>query len=208
MNLVIPIAIGVALTGTAPPEDVVKMDMRFDSTDCKVGETMRLFVTVDLKEGWTGSAGKVPNFILQVDAPACVEMQGPRVKGVRSLSRIGFLRPPEEKMMEGRETSFEFKLTKSPGADERFAVNLIGYATDAEQTDVWYVRRRMALPLAKGAKAARIDESPSKWGIGNELELGDKAVPFKLPQADGTNVDLSQYLGKKNIIVSTYRAFW
>jgi len=206
MNLIIPMAICVALTGTAPPEDVIKMDMRIDSAERKVGESMRLFVTVDLKEGWTGSAGKVPNFILQVDAPACVEMKGPRLEGVRNLSRNGFLRPPEEKMMEGRETSFEFKLTKAPGADDRFAVNLIGYATDAEQTDVWYVRRRMA--LAKGATATRIDESPSKWGIGNELELGDKAVPFKLPQADGTNVDLSQYLGKKNIIVSTYRAFW
>jgi|GEM_PF-1200135 len=208
MNLLIPLAISVSLAGTAPPPDVVKMDMRIDSPDRDVGKTMRLFVSVDLKDGWTGNAGKAPNFILQVDAPDCVEMQGPRLEGIRNLSRNGFLRPPEEKMMEGRETSLEFKITKAPSKDDRFAVNLIGYVTDADNTDVWYIRRRMAFAMTKDAKPTRIDESPSTWGIGNELELGDKAVPFKLPQADGTEVDLSQYLGKKNIIVSTYRAFW
>lgn len=208
MNVLLPFVFSSVLTGVAPPEDVVKMDMRIDSAERKVGESMRLFVSVDLKVGWSGNAGKVPSFILQVDAPGCVDMLGPRLDSIKKLSRNGFLRPPEEKMMEGRETSFEFRLTKAPAASDRFAVNLIGYVTDADNSDVWYIRRRMSLAFDKTATAKAVDAAPSSWGVGNELELGDKAVAFVLPQADGTLVDLKQYLGKKNIIVTTYRAFW
>ncbi len=208
MNSLLSFVLCASLAGVAPPDDVVKMDMRLDSADRTVGESMRMFVSVDLKDGWSSNTGKVPSFILQVDPPECVEMLGTRLESVKELSRNGFLRPPEEKMMEGRETSFEFNLTKAPGASDHFAVNLIGYVTDENESDVWFIRRRMSLAFAQDAKAKAIDESPSSWGIGNELELGDKAVSFELPQADGSKVDLKKYLGKKNIIVTTYRAFW
>ena len=40
------------------------------------------------------------------------------------------------------------------------------------------------------------------------LKIGDKAPAFNLPRPDGTAFDVSQWLGKKNVIVTTYRAFW
>ncbi len=34
------------------------------------------------------------------------------------------------------------------------------------------------------------------------------AIDFTLPQYGGTEISLSDYLGKKNIIITTYRAHW
>ncbi len=48
----------------------------------------------------------------------------------------------------------------------------------------------------------------SKWGKNQLLKIGDKAAAFMLPRADGEKVGLKQYRGKKNVIVTTYRAHW
>jgi alkyl hydroperoxide reductase subunit AhpC len=40
------------------------------------------------------------------------------------------------------------------------------------------------------------------------LKVGDKAPDFTLPAVDGGNVSLSQYVGKKNIVISFVPAAW
>jgi peroxiredoxin len=47
----------------------------------------------------------------------------------------------------------------------------------------------------------------SEWGQTQTLQIGDKAEKFALP-SKGSKVSLKKYLGKKNVIVNTYRAFW
>ena len=73
----------------------------------------------------------------------------------------------------------------------------------------WRFAQRFELPLEPGVEAEEVAADESSWGVDEELlQIGDKAVDFELPRADGTTVKLSDYLGKKNIIVTTYRAFW
>jgi hypothetical protein len=64
------------------------------------------------------------------------------------------------------------------------------------------------LPLKPYAKGKAVGAAPSTWGWHKSLQLGDPATPFTLPRADGTKVNLADYRGKKNVIVTTYRAFW
>ena len=64
------------------------------------------------------------------------------------------------------------------------------------------------LPLEPGATATEGSANESDWGKGDFLKIGDKAEPFELPRADGSTLSLGEYLGKKNVIVTTYRAFW
>ena len=67
-------------------------------------------------------------------------------------------------------------------------------------------RRR---PVAAYARAKEADRNASDWGENKRrLQLGDKAALFELPRADGSTVPLAQYLGRKNVLVTTYRAFW
>ena len=49
---------------------------------------------------------------------------------------------------------------------------------------------------------------PSDWGRDTHLQLGEAADEFELPSSDGTLVSLSQFKGKSNVIVTTYRAHW
>ena len=40
------------------------------------------------------------------------------------------------------------------------------------------------------------------------LQIGDRADAFTLARADGTTISLADYKGKKNVLITTYRAFW
>ena len=49
----------------------------------------------------------------------------------------------------------------------------------------------------------------SRWGTDRELlEIGGRLPAISLPRADGTAVDLAAFRGRKNVLVTTYRAFW
>ena len=86
---------------------------------------------------------------------------------------------------------------------------LIKYLTTDPAANGWFARRRLALPVKGGAVAKQVDANESNWGRDDKLlQIGSKAVPFNLPKADGEKLALETYLGKKNIVVLTYRAFW
>jgi peroxiredoxin len=51
--------------------------------------------------------------------------------------------------------------------------------------------------------------SKSDWGIDkHSLQIGEPAADFSLPKAFDPPIGLSNYLGQKYVIVTTYRAHW
>ncbi|MCB9858744.1 MAG: hypothetical protein H6818_23950 [Phycisphaerales bacterium] len=192
---------------SAPPADVIRSSARLDGP-LKVGATTRLVVEIDMKDGWSINKAGIPNAIIQIDAPTCVTMIGERAKDKTELSRTGFMKHPEERMADGRTTAFEFELRAPPAQDDQFEVNVLAYVSPPDKSDAWYVRQRLAISLKDGAQSSSIDAKTSDWGVGDELQLGDQLPRLKLPKADGTLVDLAAQLGKKNIVITTYRAYW
>ena len=192
---------------STPPVDVLRASARVDGV-LTVGAKARLVVEIDIKEGWSVGKAGIPNAILQIDVPKCATLLGDRAKTRKELSKTGFLRLPEERMADGETTAFEFELKSAPADDDRFAVNVLAYVSPPDASDAWFVRQRISLPLRNHAESTSVSTKTSHWGIGDELQLGDKAPRLTLPKADGTLVDLGEHLGKKNIVITTYRAFW
>lgn len=192
---------------SAAPDDALQARARIEGS-LEPGATARLVVKIDVKDGWSMSKAGIPNAIVQVDVPKSAVMIGERASTKKELSKAGFIRHPEERFADGNKTTFEFKLMSPPDANDRFAVNILAYVSPPDGSDAWFVRRRIALPVADGAKSVNVAATRSDWGVGDELQLGDKAPLLKLPRADGTLIDLGQHLGKRNILITTYRAFW
>jgi hypothetical protein len=167
-----------------------------------------LVIEVKTKEGWSASDSGIPRPILQIDVPASVELEGKSLTEYRELSRNEFLQSPFERLLDGPRQTIPFKLASAPGADERISLNVLAYVTDKPGEDAWFARRRLELPLKAGAVATPAATEKSDWGREKLLQIGDKAEPFELPRADGSSVSLAEHLGKKNIVVVTYRAFW
>ncbi len=207
--MIAPIVIAASsllLTSTAPA-DVLSATATIKG-ELKPGASARLVVEIKTKEGWSLTNAGIPNAIIQMDTPACAELKGERAKSKKQLSRTGFMRHPDERLAEGPATTFEFELKKAPGPDDHFFINVLAYASPPDGADAWFIRRRIAIPVRESAVSSIVDASPSDWGVDNDLQLGDKAPLMKLPKADGTLVDLAEHLGKKNIVITTYRAHW
>ena len=87
-------------------------------------------------------------------------------------------------------------------------LNVTGYVS-ARDGRKGFLRRRLELPLVAGASALEVDSRKSTWGVDQSvLQIGDVAPDFRLPRADGSKVSLGRFRGKKNVVVTTYRAFW
>ncbi|MCA9254894.1 MAG: hypothetical protein KDA33_04625 [Phycisphaerales bacterium] len=201
------IALASASIASAPPAETLRASARLEGSLAE-GATARLVVRIDVNEGWTlGDAG-LPNAVIQVDAPACARVVGERARDAKALSKSGFLRLPEERMADGAETAFEFRLNSAPGADDSFGINVLAYVSPPDGADAWFVRQRIAIPLRKDARSTPANAVTSRWSGDDGLQLGEKPELMKLPRADGSLVDLGEHLGRKNIVITTYRAFW
>jgi hypothetical protein len=201
------VAVSTLAMASTPPADTLTARARIEG-ELKPGETARLIVEIESRKGWSLTQAGIPNAIIQIDAADCTELKGDRAKTQKALSRAGFLRHPEERFADGAKTEFEFDVKKTPGADDQFAINVLAYASPPDGANAWFIRRRIAIPIARGAVSRDISPTPSDWGVDDDLQLGDKAPLMKLPRADGSLVNLAEYLGKKNIVITTYRAHW
>ena len=195
------------LSASTPPDDVFRASARIDGK-IEQGAAARLIVDIDVKPGWSIAKAGVANAIIQVDAPSCVTLVGERAKTKKQLAKAGFIRRPEERLAEGRSTEFDFKQLSPCDGNDEITINILAYLSPPGGADAWFIRRRIALPVETGAKSHAVDATRSDWGVGDELQLGNKASLMKLPKADGTLVDLARDLGKKNIVITTYRAYW
>ncbi|MFQ5501843.1 MAG: hypothetical protein ACE5EQ_06025 [Phycisphaerae bacterium] len=198
----------LVLSAPNPPDDVVTVSATLQADRLEIGQSYSFVVEARFKDGWSASDSGIPKPFLQIKTPPSVQLDGKVLKTQRELSKNEYLREPFERLMQGNETTVRFTLVDEPGEDERIALNIIAYASDDPANDAWFIRKRMELPVRPGATAELINATESDWGTGDELQIGDQAELFELPRADGSKVSLEQYRGKKNVLVTTYRAFW
>ncbi len=190
------------------PEDVINVSARIEADSLNVGEEYEILLVVQMKDGWSASDSGIPNAILQIKVPRSVQLAGKVLETQQELAKNEYLRMPFERLIKENPTRIKFKLLRKPKKKDRLRFNVLAYVRPSSGDDHWFVRRRLKLKIEPGARASSVSTKRSSWGRGKELQLGDKAARFALPRADGSTVSLKSYLGKKNIIVMTYRAFW
>ena len=200
---------------TAPgqvPKEAVAFEARIEAESLEVGEEYDIVLTTTYGDGWgvtTKAVGRRPiQPFLQILVPDCAELSGRVLKTHRELSRNEFISEPFERQLRDATERIRFKLVRKPAKGEYFALNLTAYLSKDGGDDSWFIRRRLKLRLTPKAAAKQVKPRRSDWGTEKLWQIGDKAESFALPTADGQTVSLSDYLGKKNIIISTYRAHW
>lgn len=191
-----------------PPEGVVDVSARLDLDSLEVGTSGAIVVEWSVKEEFSDSKAGMPAPIVQVDVPDSVRLKGKVLTDRKELRQNEFLQAPFERLLDNNPLKISFKIEKVPSDGDRIAINVIGYVAADDQSDSWFIRRRIEMPVAPAATGVAVDPTNSHWGQEDLLRIGDKAAPFELPRADGTKVALGTYLGDQNVIVTTYRAFW
>ena len=198
----------VLFAGQAPG-DVLSISATLDAEELSVGSRYEIVLKVEIKEGWSAASAGVPAPLLQIDVPPSVELSGKVLTSQRELSKNEFLQAPFERLLKNGEEHIEFSLVKAPVAGERVWLNIMAYVSQDPTQDSFFIRRRFALDVKPRAQAVGVMAGKSDWGIDKHLlQIGDPADDFSLPKAFDPPIGLSNYLGQKNIIVTTYRAHW
>ncbi len=185
----------------------VELSARLNADELKVGETYQLEFNWDVASDAAVDQAGVPVPLIQIDVPDSVELVGKALKGHKELAKNEFLYAPYERALEAKSESIAFKLRSEPKLEDRIAINFIAYSTAADGSSQ-FVRKRIATPITANADGREVEIGDAAWGRNNFGKIGDKVKPFSLPQADGSQVDLGEMLGKSNVIITTYRAFW
>lgn len=192
---------------TAPlPDNAITISARIDAESLDVGKSYNIVLDLKLLDGISTSDAGIPAPIVQIDVPKSVTLEGKVLHEIRELAKNEYLQAPCERLVEEWPATIKFELKRKPSQNEQFHLNILAYV-HTDDND-YFVRRRIALPVVAGASSVSAAPTISDWGDGKTLQLGDKAIPFTLPRADGTKLRLAQYLGKQNIILTTYRAHW
>jgi len=187
-----------------PPEDAITLSARIEARELAVGQEYEAVLAFAFREGWSGAGISAP--ILQIDVPKGLELTGPVLTEYADLAKNEFLQAPFERLLKASPTRIGFRIVKEPAAGATLYLNVLAYAGEGD--DAWFLRRRVALPIVPGATAAAVPADRSDWGVEKVLQIGDRAAPFTLPRADESKVSLEKLRGKKNVLVTTYRAHW
>lgn len=195
---------------TAP--EVVQVSARM-TTDKVTADLTRSFeVQLDVADGWTIAEAGHERAFLQIDVPLSVTLAGKVLETHRDLARNGFMAAPYERQIDPGATRVEFTVTARPGVEDRLGLNIMAYVSRTGGGDPFFFRHRLELPLSAAAVAEDGDAANSAWGPDGQgtdgLRIGARADEVALPRADGSVVKLSDYAGEKNVILTTYRAFW
>ncbi len=192
----------------AAPDDLIQATAHLSANELTLGQEYKIDLEFKVKDGWSSSGAGIPAPLLQVDVPEGVELTGRRVDGYRALSQNEFIHEPYERLIKTSPFEIGFTLAASPSAGQHIGLNLLAYVSHDSSDDARFVRIRLELPVLPNANASPVPATKSDWGVGDLLQIGQKVEEFTLPRGDGSTVALKNYLGKNNIIVTTYRAFW
>ncbi len=197
-----------ASVSAVTPDDTFSVSARIDAGSLETGQEYDIVIDWKVSAGLSPSGAGIPAPILQIDAPGAIRLSGKILREHRELAKNEFLQAPYERLLKESPARIGFKLRKQPGDDESIGLNILAYVGSEESGEAKFVRRRLELQIAPNASATDVDPTNSKWGKNKLLKIGDKAATFTLPTANGTQLTLKQYRGKKNVIVTTYRAHW
>lgn len=190
------------------PDDAVAFTATIPAESLEVDESYAIMLHVELGEGLSVSQAGVPKMLVQLDIPKGLKLLGKEYKSQAELAKNEYLEEPYERLIEPGDSEITFKLTRQPKSNAEIGINLVAYASVNGGDDAHFIRRTLGLPVKGGAVGAVPSNPSSKWGRNKTHRIGDKAAGFVLPSADGKKVSLKKYRGKKNVIVTTYRAHW
>lgn len=196
------------LVMTEPDSKTVQIDASLATDKLTVGQTYQIDLTLTLAEGWTASKSGIPQAFLQIDVPDSVKLEGKVLTEFRELANNEYVREPFERLIDPGKTEIGFTLISEPDSGDSLSLNIIAYIKSEDGDDNYFIRRRLELPLHPGAKAMETDATDTAWGIHDTLVVGEMADEFTLPQYGGSSISLADYRGKKNVIITTYRAHW
>ena len=192
-----------------PPGDVLSISARLDAEELSVDSDYEIVLKVEIKEGWSAAAAGVSAPLVQIDVPPSVVLSGKVLTSQRELRKNEYLQAPFERLLKSEEERIGFSLVKAPGAQEQIALNIMAYVSQDPTVDSFFIRRRFTLDVKPRAQAVGVVGAQSDWGIDKHLlQIGEPAEDFSLPKAFDPPIGLGNYLGQKNIIVTTYRAHW
>ncbi|MFT5478508.1 MAG: hypothetical protein ACI8Y8_003876, partial [Planctomycetota bacterium] len=198
---------GAPAPAPPPPQSEPRISARLEAAKLEVGPTYEIILQLDLPEGLTNANAKIAP-VLQIDVPEGVTLDGKVFSSYEDLAGNEFLQMPYERALSEFPARIGFRLDSLPATDAVIGLNLVAYLVDGSGQHS-FLRRRLDLALTPGASAIQVDASRSDWGNDpTTLQIGQRAADFELPRADGSIVGLTDYIGEKNIIITTYRAFW
>lgn len=199
-----------AIAGAAPPDSqTLAVSATLGPEPLLAGSEGAIAVELVLAEGWSAADAGIPRPLLQIEVPDSVELTGKRIETFAELARNDFINEPYERVLEIGSGTIGFKLSSEPEQGDVIALNVLSYLREGDSDEAYFLRQRLHLPLKSGAEATPADAAVSTWsGSESGLQIGAEATDFQLPRADGTTVSLSDFKGKSNVIVTTYRAFW
>jgi len=225
--LVMALAAGMmpAVAAADPPGDAVRLTASMPERPIGPGDEHVIDLTVSIDEGWTLAGGN-PKPLLQLDVPAGVTLSGRVVEGDRALAGNGFVEEPWERLIDVGRSTVGFTIGDTAPGDAAISLNVLLYVRPADaEGPAAFVRRRVDLPLEPEATATASEPAiRSNWGRNGTLHVGERAVGFELPRADGTIVDFEVPADRAPAaggegddrerdrpavtIVTTYRAHW
>ena len=185
----------------------IEISAKIGAEQLNVGETYQLTLDWDVASDAAINKAGIPVPLIQIDVPESVELVGPVLKKHKELAKNEFLYAPFERALESKSSKIEFKLVAAPADTDRIAINFMAYVTMEDGTSR-FVRKRVAVPVVAKGIGADVEIGDASWSGNSLVKIGDKVKPISLPQADGSQVDLGQMIGKSNIVLTTYRAFW
>ncbi len=194
--------------GTVALDEVVTVSAVIQADALEVGVRYNIELNVEVRKGWSASGAGIPAPLVQIKVPASAQLVGKVLTGRRALSRNEYLRAPFERQLDAKATKIPFTLKRKPNAEDHFVLNVLAYVSTADKASSRFVRRRLRIPLTPNAVAEQLPPDSSDWGVTDHLQIGEAAAPFTLPRADGSTVSLARFLGKQNVVVTTYRAHW
>ncbi len=197
-----------AVLGAGAPADAVKVTAKIMNQSWGPGEGGQIVIEVTTAKGWSTTETGLAAPLLQIKVPPSVKLLGKVLTSMTELKENEFIYSPYEKLLKDSRTRLPFTLEKLPDESETIGLTVLGYVSKKGDKIGYFFRERLELPLKSQATASEVDATDSTWGTLDVLQIGDKADDFELTSLEGETVSLSQYLGKKNVIVSTYRAFW
>lgn len=201
------LAIALLAAGSDNPS-VMQASATLGECEVKAGATCAITLDVSFAKGFAGTSGGIPAPLLQIEVPESAQLQGEVLDTHEALKKNEFLQAPYERLIEESPARIAFKLTETPQDGDAFYLNVIAYAAGDDLASTVFQRQRLKLPLRDGARAESVEATNSEWGVTDVLQIGEPADPFTLPSADGESVSLSDFAGRKNVIVTTYRAYW
>ncbi|HNO78801.1 MAG TPA: hypothetical protein PKN33_12145 [Phycisphaerae bacterium] len=187
--------------------NAVEISARIDATDLHVGQSYTLTLNWDIASNSSVDQAGIPVPLIQIDVPKSVELVGKVLNEHKELAKNEFLRAPFERALESKSSNIDFKLIAAPKDSDQIAINFIAYAT-LEDGSVRFIRKRIAVPVIAEGGGKEVAIGDASWGDNSLVKIGEKVKGVSLPQADGTQVDLGEMIGKSNIVLTTYRAFW